>query len=194
MPDPVAMTAAPEDAPRLISSLVTAFAADPFIRWMFPDAEQYLRSFPLVLTHFAGGAFDHGSACRTADYRAAALWLPPGVAPDEAALGAVMEEGVAPDLQAEVFGVLEEVGAGHPDEAHWYLPAMGADPTCQRKGYGSAVMAESLRRCDEGHIAAYLESTNPANIPFYQRFGFDVVGDIQSGSSPVVTRMLRAAR
>lgn len=161
---------------------------------MFPDAQQYLRSFPLVLKHFAGGAFDHGSAYRTVDYGAAALWLPPGAGPDEEALGAVMEEGVDTVLQPEVFGVLEEVGAGHPDEAHWYLPAMGADPTCQRKGYGSAVMAESLRRCDEGHVAAYLESTNPANIPFYQRFGFDVIGDIQSGSSPSISRMFRAAR
>ena len=189
-----AVTAGKEDEARAIASLVTAFASDPAIRWMFPDPSQYLHSFPLVLKHFAGGAFDHGSAYRSSDFQAAALWLPPGVNPDEAALGAVMEGGVAAALQGEVFSVFEQVGAGHPEEAHWYLPAMGADPMSQGKGYGSELMARGLQPCDHAHVAAYLESTNPANVPFYRRFGFEVIGEIQSGSSPIVTRMLRAAR
>ena len=105
-----------------------------------------------------------------------------------------MQEGVNTDLQEEVFGVLEEVGAGHPEEDHWYLPAIGVEPPSQGKGYGSALMTRGLEVCDRDHVAAYLEATNPANIPLYERFGFEVVGDIQAGSSPVITRMFRAAR
>jgi ribosomal protein S18 acetylase RimI-like enzyme len=188
------VAASSEDKDKSISCLVTAFANDPFIRWMFPDPLQYLQVFPLVLTHFAAGAFDHGSAYRASDFRSAALWLPPGVTPDEDALGAVMEDGVAAELQEEVFGVLEQVGAGHPEDAHWYLPAMGVDPRSQGKGYGAALLDHGLQACDRGHVAAYLESTNPTNIPLYQRFGFEVIGQIQSGGSPVITRMLRTAR
>lgn len=194
MPAPSATLATPPDYDRSIAALVTAFVADPFIRWMFPDAKQYLYYFPRVLKYFAGRAFEHGSAHRSADFKAAALWLPPGVAPDEEALLAVLQEGVAPELQAEVLAVLEQVGASHPPVTHWYLPAIGVEPMCQGQGYGSALLARGVEVCDAGHVAAYLEATNPANIPLYERFGFEVVGEIQAGSSPAITPMLRAAR
>lgn len=194
MHTPEAVLARPVDYDRSIAALVAAFIADPFIRWMFPDPKQYLDSFPLVLKHFAGGAFEHSSAYRADDFLAAALWLPPGVGPDEEALGTVMQEGVAAELQEDVFAVLEQVGAGHPEEAHWYLPAIGVEPRCQGKGYGSMLLARGLEACDRDHVAAYLEATNPANIPLYERFGFEVTGEIQTGSSPAITPMFRCAR
>ena len=182
------------DRERAIAALVTAFASDPFIRWMFPDAQQYLTYFPQVLKFFGGRAFDNASAYRSEDFGATALWLPPGVSPDEEALGAVMEEGVEGVLQSEVFAVLEQVGRSHPEAEHWYLPAIGVDPRLQGRGYGSALLALGLEVCDRDHVAAYLEATNPANVPLYQRFGFEVVGAIQAGSSPAITPMFRAAR
>ena len=194
MHTPAAVPAQAGDYDRSIASLVAAFIADPFIRWMFPDPKQYLDNFPLVLKYFAGGAFEHSSAYRSDDFKAAALWLPPGVSPDEDALGAVMQEGVAAKLQQEVFGVLEQVGEGHPEEAHWYLPAIGVEPRSQGKGYGSELLARSLEPIDRDHVAAYLEATNPVSIPLYERFGFQVVGQFQVGSSPIVTPMFRAAR
>lgn len=177
-----------------MAALVAAFIADPLICWMFPDPKQYLDYFPLVLKYFAGRAFEHSSAYRSDDFKGAALLLPPGVSPDEEALGGVMKESVAPELLGEVFGVLEQVGAGHPEEAHWYLPAIGVEPFSQGKGYGSMLLARGLEVCDRDHVVAYLEVTNPANIPLYQRFGFKVIGKIQAGSSPVITPMFRAAR
>ena len=182
------------DYERSIAALVTAFVSDPFIRWIFPDGKQYLEYFPLLLKYFAGRAFDHGSAFRSEDFAAAALWMPPGVGPDEQAVGAVIQEGVASERQEEVFAVLEQVGSSHPKVAHWYLPAMGVEPRFQGKGYGSALLARGLEVCDRDHVAAYLESTSPANIPLYKRFGFEVVGEIRAGSSPTITPMFRAAR
>lgn len=194
MRDAAVIAASPADYDRSIAALVAAFVADPFIRWMFPDARQYLRWFPLVLKHFAGGAFAQGSAYRSSDFKAAALWLPPGVGPDEEALGVVIAEGVDRELRDEVLAVLEQVGAGHPQQAHWYLPAIGVDPPGQGKGYGSALLACGLEACDRDHAAAYLEATHPVNVPLYQRFGFSVIGRIQAGSSPAIVPMLRAAR
>jgi hypothetical protein len=118
MSAPSAILASTSDYDRSIAALVAAFISDPFIRWIFPDAKQYLHYFPEVLKHFAGRAFDHGSAYRSEYFKAAALWLPPGVGPDEEAFGAVIQEGVASELQGEVFAVLEQVGASHPPDAH----------------------------------------------------------------------------
>ena len=191
---PAVMSASLSDKERLVATLVTAFTQDPMIRWMFPDPRQYLVYFPQVLKYFAGRAFDNQSAYRSEDFKATALWLPPGVSPDEEALGRVMEEGVDEKLLGEVFAVLEQVGGSHPQVEHWYLPAIGTDPQCQGKGYGSALLVRGLEVCDREHVAAYLEATNPANIPLYERFGFEVVGKIQADSSPAITPMFRAAR
>lgn len=194
MSAPSTTRASLSDYDRSIAALVTAFISDPFIRWMFPDAKQYLHYFPQVLKYFAGRAFDHGSAYRSEDFKAAALWLPPGVGPDEEAVAAVMQEGVVPELQEDAFALLEQAGASHPPVVHWYLPAIGVEPMLQGKGYGSALLAHGLEVCDNVHVAAYLEATNSANIPLYQRFGFEVVGEIQAGSSPPIRPMFRAAR
>ena len=186
-----AIPAAPGDFDRAVSTLVAAFVADPFIRWMFPDAKQYLTYFPQVLKYFAGAAFEHHGAFRSGDYKAAACWLPPGVEPDEDALGKVLAEGVESDLQENVFAVLEQVGVSHPSVPHYYLPAIGVEPMTQGSGYGSILMERGVEICDQHQVAAYLESTNPANISLYEKFGFSIVGEIQIDSSPVLTRMLR---
>ena len=118
--------AQPDEASLAISTLVTAFTNDPFIRWMFPEADQYLSAFPRVLHYFAGAAFDSRTAYRSADFSGTALWLPPGVSPDEEGLGQVLEDHVDGATKEQVFAVLEQVGEGHPEAPHWYLPAMGS--------------------------------------------------------------------
>jgi GNAT superfamily N-acetyltransferase len=186
--------AARDERASVIATLVTAFVDDPFIRWMFPEPETYLTAFPMVLKYFAGAAFENQTAYQAQDAKGAALWLPPGVSPDEEGLGQVLIDHVDAERQEQVFAVMEQVGAGHPEDAHWYLPAMGVDPKEQGKGFGAALLGESLGACDAEGRLAYLESTNPRNVPFYLRHGFEVVGEIQIDGSPVLTRMLRAAR
>lgn len=179
---------------RCLSALVTAFVDDPLLRWMLPDPATYLEFFPQVLTFYGGRAFEHDLAFRTDDFAAVALWLPAGVGPDEEALGGVMQQCVDAARLDEVFGLLEQVGQAHPEEPHWFLPAIGVDPRRQGCGYGSALLARSLELCDRAHAIAYLEASNPRNVPLYQRFGFEVTGAIQQGSSPLVTPMVRPAR
>ena len=47
-----------------------------------------------------------------------------------------------------------------------------------RQGVRQALMRSRLDRCDAEHAPAYLESSNPDNVPYYQRFGFEVTGEI----------------
>jgi ribosomal protein S18 acetylase RimI-like enzyme len=86
------------------------------------------------------------------------------------------------------------MGGYHPTEPHWYLPLIGVDSAHQGRGYGSALLRHALRQCDQDNVAAYLESSNPANVPLYERHGFVVLGTTQVGSSPPFIPMLRAAR
>lgn len=188
---PVVRPAGPDDRVACVAVMVTAFAADPLIRWMLPGAGQYVAWGPSVVGDYGGRAFDHDSAYISADGAGAAMWLPPGVGPDGEALWATMTQAVAEADQETVFGLLDRVDAAHPSEPHWFLPAIGVDPPAQGRGLGAALMAPMLTRCDEEGAIAYLESSNVRNLPFYERLGFQVVERIQAGDSPVVTAMVR---
>ena len=176
-----------------IDTIVLGFAADPMARWAWPDPSLYLATLPRFTNAFGGRAFDHGTAYVTEGTRAVALWLPPGVEPDDAKMGAIMEETLRPEISEDIAIIMKSMAEHHPREPHWYLPFIAADPSCFGQGLGTLLMKHALRRCDEEGIAAYLESSNPRNIPFYQRLGFKITGRIQSGSSPVLTPMLRPA-
>ena len=102
-----------------------------------------------------------------------------------------------PAIQADlaILGVLEQMDNYHPhDEPIWYLPAIGVEPAGQRKGLGSALLKHTLQLCDEMGTRTYLESSNPANIPLYERHGFEVIGRIEVGAAPPVHPMIREKR
>src|SRR5262245_14715383 len=191
---PSVRTTTPTDGIPVVGTIVLAFAADPVARWCWPDPQQYLTSMPSFTRAFGGGAFTHNAAHCTDDYAGSSLWLPPGVHPEEAAIVEVFERTVSASIRDDLFAVFEQMAKYHPTEPHWYLPLIGVDPAHQSRGYGSALMTYALQECDRHHSPAYLESSNPRNIPLYQRHGFEVLGTIQVGASPPVIPMLRKPR
>ena len=132
-----------------------------------------------------------GAAHTVEGYAGTALWLPPGVGPDEETMGGLLERTVPAHLQRDVASLLEQMERYHPKEPLWYLPLIGVDPARQGRGVGSALMRYALALCDRDKRSAYLESTNPRNVPLYQRHGFELLGTIQAGSSPTLFPMLR---
>ena len=177
-----------------VGAIVKAFSADRAARWMYPDSQQYREHFESFVRAFAGGAFEHGSADIVEGYLAAALWLPPGIHPDEEAMGKLIRSTVPESDQANVFTLFQEMDRYHPAEPHWYLPMIGVDPAHQCKGYGSALLQHALARCDRENKLAYLESTSPRSVQLYQRHGFELLGTIQVGASPQLFPMLRKPR
>lgn len=174
--------------------IVLAFATDPMARWSLKDAQTYLAVMPELIRAFGAAAYDSDSADVTEDFGGAALWLPPGAEPDMERLDHLVRTNADPAILPEVDVIFEAMARYHPEEPHWYLPLIAADPLRQGEGIGGALMGHALARCDRDGVAAYLESSNPRNIPLYQRHGFEVLGAIQTGSSPVLTPMLRPPR
>lgn len=179
---------------QIVDLLTLAFSTDPAIRWMFPNAQQYLEAFPNFVRLFGGKAFETGSAYYIENFAAASLWLPPDVSPDDDALMTLFKNTIHCDIRDEVFYIFEEAENYHPKEPHWYLPLIGADPAHQGKGYGSKLLSHALLSCDRDNKSAFLESSNPKNIPLYERFGFELLGTIQVGSSPPIFPMRRESR
>lgn len=195
---PVAAEPAPARTPvernRALNLLTIGFATDPVARWFWPDAADYLAWMPLFAAAFSGKALDHETADLSPCGRAAAFWLPPGVHADEEAVGALIEQSIPAHRRGETDAFMAQMDELHPKEPCWHLPQIAADVTARGQGLGSALLEYGLRRCDAEGAAAYLESSNPRNVPLYERFGFEVIGEIRAGSSPVMHPMLRPPR
>jgi ribosomal protein S18 acetylase RimI-like enzyme len=182
------------DEDRAIATLTMAFADDAVTRWVLRDPLLYLTYWPPLVKAFGGAAFAGGTADSIDDSSGIALWLAPGVAGDDEAMGALAAEAIPEAEQEEVFAFMGQMAEFHPQEPHWYLPLIGVDVTKQGRGYGSALLVHALARCDQDHLPAYLEASSPRNKALYERHGFEVTGVIQAGASPPMWPMLRPAR
>lgn len=176
---------------RVIAVIVAAFVADPPARFAWPSSYDYLKYMPQATQAFAGSCFLHGTADVSADLNGATLWLPPGVAPEGDSLEKMFRETADPTRLDDLLVTFERMEQSHPREPHWYLPQIGVDPSAQGKGIGAALMRHGLARCDRDQALAYLEASKPSNIPFYQGHGFEVTAEIQVGSGPPITPMVR---
>lgn len=177
-----------------IRALTLAFVRDPMMRWLFPSPEAYLTHFPRFAEAFGGPAFGAGTAWLCDDESGAALWFPRGVHPEVDVIASVVLGAIDPSKLAAAGEIMEQMGRFHPEVPHWYLAILGVDAARQGQGQGAALMHDALARCDEEGLIAYLESSNPANVSFYRRHGFEVVGEIRAGDSPVSLPMRRPAR
>jgi ribosomal protein S18 acetylase RimI-like enzyme len=182
------------DEDRAIATITMAFSNDPVARWFLRDAGVYLTYWPRIVKAFGGAAFNEGTADSIDDCGGVALWLPPGVGPDEETMGALATEAVPAADQDEAFAFMEQQGGFHPSEPHWYLPLIGVDVAKQGHGYGSALLCHALERCDRDRLPAFLEASSPRNKALYARYGFEELGVIQAGSSPPMWPMQRTSR
>jgi ribosomal protein S18 acetylase RimI-like enzyme len=179
---------------RALDTLVSAFTADPVIRWLYPDSQHYRTHFPELVAAYGGKAFAEQTVWSLGEFAAVALWLSPGTEPDGDTIVAVLTESVAPAQHADTLSVVAQLGEAHPSFPHWYLPWFGVDAALQGRGLGGELMKECLRIVDADHLPAYLETPNPRNISFYERHGFEVTGGAHAGACPPIAFMQRAAR
>jgi ribosomal protein S18 acetylase RimI-like enzyme len=194
MPSVTLNTATASDIEPIIDLMVLAFGADPMERWLYPEPQAYLRDFPRFISAFSAKSFESKKAHYIDGYAGAALWLPPGVHLDDEPITASLQQTLSVEKQDDIFATLEQMSRYHPQEPHWYLAIMGVDPTQQGHGYGSMLLQHTLASCDHDHSLAYLESTNPKNIPLYERHGFELLGTIQVGVAPPMFPMARKPR
>ncbi len=191
---PSISTVAGADKERAVATIVTAFSGDPVLRWVLPDAQQYLTYAPELVRRFCGKAFEGQSAFAVEGFMGAALWLRPGVETDGESLAELMQQAVPEEDQEKVSELIDQMAEYHPHEPLWYLPMIGVDPARQGMGLGSALLAHALAGVDREAKPAYLEATTERNRDLYARHGFEVIGTIQAADSPPMFAMLRKAR
>jgi ribosomal protein S18 acetylase RimI-like enzyme len=62
---------------------------------------------------------------------------------------------------------------------HRHLALLGVRPSAQRRGIGSALLAEALRHCDRAGTGCALETNRAQTRDWYARFGFRTVAEVR---------------
>ncbi len=187
-----------QQAEILADILADSFENDPVMNWVIPNTSLYSEFFRNLASTLI---LPNGHAYLDSQQRGAALWLPPGAHFDvpinfsQVVLMARLLFSRGPKIIPRLQAVQETMGRLHPKEPHYYLQSVGARQAFQGQGVGSALIKEVTRLCDQEQMPAYLESSNLANVPLYERHGFETFHEEAiGGDGPTMWFMLRAPR
>ncbi len=169
------------DRPRVISTIVAAFAKEPAFHYFFEDTAP----FPELSAQLAGYLFDKRAAGRGAFIveggAAVSLWERPRS--DEASPRPADGSVPALDLPPEVLDRLNTydtaVHALIPTTPHWYLGVLATHPAHAGKRWGRAVMDAGLALASRAGLPAYLETTTSSNVELYSRSGWTVIDSVR---------------
>jgi len=166
-----------------------AFHNDPFFEFLAPRPIQRARGLSLFCRSYVSvlGDAGHVLGARRADGRlvGVAAWVKPGRYPLpipaqlREAGGAFWALASRPRALVDGSKYLLGIEKVHPRENLWYLQLLVVDPSVQRIGIGGMLQRPELARADEEGLACYLETQNPDNLPYYRRFGYEVVKELR---------------
>lgn len=187
------------DHQRLITTLARAFFDDPVVAWACPHEHLRMKMLERFYGTYLDIAQSQGWVWSRGDHEAVSLWLAPGeheiTLRDTARFAtSLLHPRLAWRLPLVAGGLLR-TELRHPSEPdHFYLAVLGTDPDSQGRGHGSALLGQTLEICDADGVPAYLESSKLQNVPFYERHGFRVSGEITLPRGPRVYFMWREPR
>ncbi|MBS9402532.1 GNAT family N-acetyltransferase [Halomonas sp. TRM85114] len=183
--------ASPSEMNEIAAIMDKGFEADPTVNWVLTERD-FMTSHRKFVEVCARPAFNVGGVHVFTDFSGASIWYPPGVGLDEAELARVFENLDRQDRIASFFSLLDACVKFRPEKPYWELELLAVDPEQQRQGRGAKLLEYGLQNCDGEHALVYLESSNPANLSFYHRHGFELLAEVQLPGTPKRFPMLRA--
>jgi ribosomal protein S18 acetylase RimI-like enzyme len=176
---------------------------DPLFAHLAPDQRLRRRGMPVYFRANLGATARlevTTVARRQGRVVGVASWVPPGRYPlspgnqVRQALGALRALVLRPRSIPDGFRMLRAIERVHPHEPHWYLSLLAVDPAQQGHGIGAALIEDGLARADDG-LPAYLETSNPKNLAWYRRFGFQIEQELRiDAAKPGIWTMRRPVR
>jgi ribosomal protein S18 acetylase RimI-like enzyme len=195
----VGSVASPSDLPAIDACLTSAFFEDPLWgTWAFPDIASRQERLRRLMHAWSSAALCHPWAWVSENTAALALWLPPGEPEMTAAQETAFQQlildlfGRRADELNELFNLFDQ---HHPrEEPHYYLSLWATHRDHAGRGLGGALIRENLALIDSERMPAYVESSNPVNVPLYEALGFRRRAQFGVASGPVITTLWREAR
>jgi GNAT superfamily N-acetyltransferase len=79
----------------------------------------------------------------------------------------------------------------YASEPHFYLDNLGVLKESRGKGFSSELIRPFLEMADVQKVIAYTDTVTPANVPFYQHFGFQLMEEKKVPGTGIVVYALR---
>ena len=164
-------------------------------RWISPDDERRRKLLTPFFSLWTQAFQPLDEIYIAGEGAGAALWAPPGVPPGPEGEEEAEEFGGAWERcrsgrRARVRGQQADRRAPPPG-SYYFLQFMGVEPASQGRGIGSALVAHLLPRCDREGSRAYLDAARRDNKRFYERHGFQAVGQYAPEGGPPLWPMWR---
>jgi GNAT superfamily N-acetyltransferase len=187
------------DMPAMAETLTRAFADDPvWGGWAFPDRARAMEQRRAFFGLWIEMSLRDGWTRVTEGCEAVASWFSPGAGADSPA-DAARFLALAHDLlrtQAPRFlegcAVIER--SRPTAEPFHFLSLLGTHDAHRGRSLGGTLLDASLEIVDRDGMPAYLDSTNAANLPFYERRGFRRIGAYTLPEGPEIVQMWRTPR
>jgi GNAT superfamily N-acetyltransferase len=185
-----------QDVPAVRTVLARAYDGNPLLRWVFPDdatrpdatamwlgpaIEQYLA---VGLVHVV--ELD-GRVVGVAAWRFGRAVSPPTTLPTPAgALAALVGRQRAAEVLAALAGTRDLAPASATPLP--YLNYLAVDPDHQGHGHGGRLVRAGWASVGE---ESWLGTTDPTNVPFYERLGYSTFARRNLGDGPELALMAR---
>lgn len=170
-------------------TLASAFMADPMSSFLFGDDPRRHQKLRWIFRTELRYASRRGVIDTAESSAAVAVWMPPERAPgtvlDLLLTGALKAPTVLGWAAAwRLFELLHAIHrlrshAFADAGAHWHLLTLAVHPDFQGNGLGSQLLRAGRQRTRVEGLPCYLETTNPANVRFYEGRGFRQTGRYQ---------------
>lgn len=184
--------------------MADAFVDDPGWKAVGPDDERrrhaYIRRVCRgvlnVVARSSGGWIWHVE--RESKVVGVSAGLDPGHWPPPQ-IPALASQALGPILAGPVVGWRSIRGdsamhAGHPDEDHLFVWMLTVAPSEQRSGVGRALLGNAIARAEGLGVPTYLDTANPANLPYYGSHGLAPIGETKLPRGATLWFMLRPVR
>lgn len=182
-----------DDVPGVARVLSRSCYDDPLLRWLFPDDDLRMARTRRFFAMVSGFGYVPAGETRVTTMsdgpedsptiRAAALWAPPHSNPE----GRLVALRTWPHWVSLVgranlgafVRVFAEWKLAAPQEPHLYLAALGVDPAVEGRGVAGGLLTAELDRADSEALPVFTQTLDDKCVGFYERFGFDVVREVE---------------
>lgn len=174
--------------PKLTDILSQAFYSDPYYVHIMPNNNKRISQIKWWSKILLKYTLKNGSIYVSNDYTGIAMWLG-------------SDKPMLDDVQLAMFGLILfpfKVGFKNfirllnisaqwekehhkQNKRHFYLMMIGVEPSLQKKGIGSQLMLDILKKADNEKIDCFLETVTYNNVMFYKKHTFEIIGNEKFG-------------
>ena len=156
----------------------------PSIVYSWPDPQQRERHLAQYFGWALNYGFRYGEIYTTPDIAGVSIWLPPWQT--QITTWRYMWAGYLQLPLVMKFSHIftrtmrneKAVHTAHQkiiSRPHWYLWGIAVDPDQQGKGIGRTLLQPGLGKADAVQLPCYLETHDEGNLPYYAKYGFELV-------------------